>query len=394
MEKIKRESYLKQIRPFVDTDLVKVLIGFRRSGKSVLLEQIRDELKSQNIIYVNFEELENEHLLHYKSLNDYIMNIAGNSKEKFYVFLDEIQEVEEWEKVVNSLRAKPNFDVYITGSNSKLLSSDLATYLGGRYISIEVFPFSYKEYKEQNPDNTLDDYIKHGGMPFLSQIGFDADFGKKYLVDVFNSVVLKDIAKRHKIRDIELLERIIGYALANVGKTFSANSITKFFKSEGRIVAPETIMNYLNYCEAAFLFYRLGHEHANSKRMLQVNDKYYVVDHGLREAVTGKNLESTEIILENIVHLELLRRGYKVKIGVLDNNDWEIDFVAEKEGEDKLYLQICYKLDGKDTVDREFRSLLEVKDNYPKYVLYKESSLKGNLKGIPPKNIEDWLLEQ
>jgi len=385
-----REKYLSEIRPFIGKDIIKVLTGIRRGGKSVLLQQIRDEIKSPNTIFINFEDLGNQHLCEYNALHDFICNIIGDRKEQFYLFFDEIQEVEGWEKAVNSLRVKFKADIYITGSNSRLLSGELATYIAGRYVSFVIYPFSFAEFKDVNADYTFAEYLQHGGMPFLSSIDFEPSVSKNYLQDVFNSVMLKDIVKRNNIRDVDLLERIISYALANIGKSFSATSISKFFKDEKRTIAPETVLNYLKWCEEAYLFYRLKSQDINGKKMLRVNEKYYVVDHGLREAIVGANLQNTEIILENIVGLELLRRGYKVCVGRVDEK--EIDFVGEKNG-DKLYIQVCYLLNKESTTLREFGSLLEVKDNYPKFVLYKESSFKGNYEGIPAVKIEDWLLD-
>ncbi|MCL1809220.1 MAG: ATP-binding protein [Clostridiales bacterium] len=384
-----RESYLSKIRPFIGKDIIKVLTGIRRSGKSVLLEQVRDEIDSPHTVFLNFEDLGNQHLCDYNALHDYVCEKIGGSKETFYLFFDEIQEVQGWEKAVNSLRVKFNADIYITGSNSRLLSGELATYIAGRYVSFVVYPFSFTEFMMVSPDYTFDDYIKYGGMPFLSSISFAPESSKNYLQDIFNSVVLKDIVKRNRIRDVDLLERILSYALANVGKSFSATSISKFFKTEKRTVAPETILNYLKACEEAYLLLRLKSQDVNGKKLLKVNEKYYVVDHGLREAAVGANLNNAEIILENIVGLELLRRGYKVCVGRV--GDKEIDFVGEKDG-DKLYLQVCYLLNDESTINREFGSLLDVKDNYPKFVLYKESSFKGNREGIPAVKVEDWLM--
>jgi predicted AAA+ superfamily ATPase len=388
---IVRETYLSKIRPFIGKDIIKVLTGMRRSGKSVLLEQIRDEIGSPNTIYINFEDLSNRNLCEFEAFHDFICDKIGSSDEKFYMFFDEIQEVPGWEKAINSLRVKFDSDIYITGSNSRLLSGELATYIAGRYVSFIVYPFSYFEFKQLNVDYTFDSYLEYGGMPFLSSIDFEPENSSNYLRDVFNSIVLKDIVKRNKIRDVDLLERIIAYALANVGRSFSATAISKFFKAEKRAAAPETILNYLKSCEEAFLFYRLKSQDINGKKLLKVNEKHYVADHGLREAVIGANLKNIEIILENVVCLELLRRGYNVRVGRAD--DKEIDFVGEKGG-DKLYLQVCYILDGEKTIEREFGSLLEIKDNYPKFVLYKESSFRGNFEGIPAVKISDWLLHK
>lgn len=385
---IVRENYLSKIRPFIGKDIIKVLTGIRRAGKSVLLEQIRDEINSPNTIFLNFEDLGNQHLCKYNALHDYVCEKIGDSREQFYLFFDEIQEVQGWEKAINSLRVKFHADIYITGSNSRLLSGELATYIAGRHVSFIVYPFSYAEFQMVSKDYTFDDYIQYGGMPFLSSIDFEPEISKNYLQDIFNSVVLKDIVKRNNIRDVDLLERIIAYALANVGRSFSATSISKFFKAEKRTVAPETILNYLKACEEAYLLYRLKSQDINGKKVLKVNEKYYVADHGLREAVIGANLQNIEIILENIVGLELLRRSYKISVGRVGTK--EIDFVAEKSG-DKLYVQVCYLLSDESTIQREFGSLLEIKDNYPKFVLYKEGSFRGNYEGIPATKIENWL---
>lgn len=384
-----REEYLSRIRPFIGKDIIKVLTGIRRAGKSVLLEQIRDEIDSPHTIFLNFEDLGNQHLCEYQALHKYICDRIGESKEQFYLFFDEIQEVQGWEKAVNSLRVKFHADIYITGSNSQLLSGELATYIAGRYVSFTIFPFSYSEFKSVNESYTFENYIQYGGMPFLSSVGFEPEISKNYLQDIFHSVVLKDIVKRNNIRDVDLLERIIAYALAHVGKSFSATSIAKFFKSEKRAAAPETILNYLKACEDAYLLYRFKNQDINSKKMLKVNEKYYVADHGLREAVVGQNLQNVEIVLENIVGLELLRRGYHVCIGRVGAK--EIDFIGEKDGS-KLYIQVCYLLLDESTIRREFGSLLEIKDNYPKYVLYQESSFKGSYEGIPAVRLEDWLM--
>jgi len=388
-----REDYLAKIRPFIGKDVIKVLTGVRRGGKSVLLTQIRDEIKSQNTVFLNFEDLHNRYLCEAEALHDYVCQKIGRKTEageKFYLFFDEIQEVNGWEKAVNSLRVKYGADIYITGSNSQLLSGELATYIAGRYVSFVVYPFSYREFLSASGASSFDDYLKYGGMPFLSSIGFESETSRNYLRDVFNSIVLKDVVRRYRVRDVDLLERIIAYALTNAGKAFSAVSISKFFRAEKRTVAPETILNYLKACEDAFLLFRLKSLDINGKKLLKINEKYYVVDHGLREAVIGENLKNMELVLENITGLELLRRGYKILIGRV--GETEIDFVCEKDGK-KLYVQVCHTLDSEKTIMREFKSLLEVRDNYPKIVLYKEGSFKGSFEGIPALRIEDWLLD-
>jgi predicted AAA+ superfamily ATPase len=388
---IMREQYLTKIRPFIGQDIIKVLTGVRRSGKSTLLEQIRDEIASPNTIYLNFEDLDNEHLCEYAKFHKHISTIIGNSKKKHHLFFDEIQEVEGWEKAVNSLRAKFDTDIYLTGSNSKLLSGELATHIAGRYVTFTIFPFSYREYIEAHKDGSFDDYLVLGGMPFLSKLSFEPESSRSYLQDLFNSVVLKDIVKRNNIRDVDLLERVLYYALSHVGKQFSATSISKYFKSENRIVATETILNYLKACEEAFLLYRLKCKDVQGKKLLKVSGKYYVVDQGLREAAVGENLKNLEIVLENVVALDLMRQGYDVQVGRIAEQ--EIDFVATRE-EDTLYVQVCYLLNDEATIKREFDSLLKVKDNHPKIVLYKEGIFSGNYKGIPALKIEEWLLHK
>ncbi|MCL2359296.1 ATP-binding protein [Candidatus Bathycorpusculum sp.] len=387
---LNRNDYLQKIRPFIGKDVIKIITGLRRSGKSVILEQLLREINSPNTMYLNFEDLDIEHLLNYKALHDYVCEKIGDSKEQFYLFFDEIQDVEGWEKAINSLRVKFKADIYITGSNSKMLSSELSTHITGRYVEFVVYPFSFAEFKQINAEHTFEEYLQYGGMPFLHNINFEPYESKKYLKDVFNSILLKDVVKRNKIRDIDLLERIVNYVLDNVGKQFSATSISNFFKQEKRIVAPETILNYLKACEEAFLFKKISYQDMIGKKALNVNGKYYIVDHGLREAVSGTNIKNQEIILENIVYLELTRRGYDIKVG--RSGAKEIDFVCEKDNE-KFYVQVCYILNKEKTIQREFVSLLNIKDNYPKIVLYKESSFKGNYEGIPAVDIEKWLLE-
>jgi predicted AAA+ superfamily ATPase len=389
-----RTEYLQKIRPFIGKDIIKVITGLHRSGKSVLLEQLGEEINSPNTIYLNFEDLSIEHLLNHAALHDYVCEKIGDSKEQFYLFFDEIQDVTNWEKTVNSLRVKFKADIYITGSNSKMLSSELSTYITGRYVEFVIQPFSFAEFKQINSNYTFEEYLQHGGMPFLYSINFEPQESKRYLKDVFNSILLKDVVKRNKIRDVDLLERIVNYVLNNVGKQFSATSISNFFRQEKRVVAPETILNYLKACEEAFLFTRLSYHDVIGKKMLNVNEKYYVVDHGFREAVSGggSNIRNQEMILENIVCLELIRRGYAVKVG-RSVGDKEIDFVCER-GNEKLYVQVCYILSEEQTIEREFSSLLAVRDNYPKVVLYKESSFKGNYEGIPAVDVEKWLLER
>ena len=398
---ITRERYMKHIRPFIDKDLVKVLTGIRRSGKSVMLELIKNVLidngiAEENIISFNFESLVNvgfctaESL--YAELNGRISQIQG----KVYLFFDEIQEVTKWEKCINSVRVDYDCDIYITGSNAKLLSGELTTYLGGRYVEFVIYPFSFEEHLESkkergdkaDPASEFRNYIELGGMPFLANFGREKEASLQYLRDIYNSVILKDVVKRNNIRDVDILERIITYVTANIGHVFSAKSISNYFKSENRKVATETVLNYIKACGEAYLFYKLSREDLQGKKILSVNEKYYIADHGIREAMFGGNTRDINQVLENIVCMELCRRGYAVTIGKLGEK--EIDFVANK-GKDRLYVQVAYILGSEETILREFGVFEGVGDNYPKYVLsMDEFDMSRN--GIKHYNIRDFLL--
>ncbi len=398
---IKRELYMKRIRPFIGSDLIKVLTGLRRSGKSVMLELIQEELINSGIsgtqfISINFESMSNAYLCTAKALHSEIIKRVSTFKGKSYLFFDEIQEVEQWEKCVNSFRVDLDCDIYITGSNAKLLSGELATYLAGRYVEFVIYPFSYKEfiqlYRSIFPETSQSDaftkYLTVGGMPYLRNLQYTSEPSRQYLQDIYNSVVLKDVIKRTNIRDVVLLERIIAYITANVGTTFSATRISKYMKSEGRSVSTETILNYIRACEDAFLFYRVKRQDLQGKKILTVNEKYYIADHGMREAVFGGNMRDINLILENIVYMELLRRGYDVTVG--KTNDKEIDFVCEKRGQ-KLYVQVSYLLASEETIDREFGVYDSIRDNFPKYVVTLDE-FDMSRDGIKHRNIRDFLL--
>lgn len=398
---IKRETYLRRIRPFLGGDLVKVMTGMRRSGKSVMLELIKEELLAQGVdpaqfISLNFEDMRYTHLLTAQALHDEIVQRKEGIHGTVYLFFDEIQEVEGWEKCINSFRVEFDCDIYITGSNAKLLSGELATYLGGRYVEFVIYPFSFSEflalYRTVEPDVTTAQafqvYLLRGGMPYLANLRFAEEPCRQYLTDVFNSVQLKDIVKRNKIRDVDLLERIIAYVMANVGTTFSATAISKFLKNEHRKVSPETVLNYLRACADAYLFYQVKRQDVRGKQILASQEKYYIADHGVREAVFGGNLRDINLILENIVFLELLRRGYTVTVG--RSGALEVDFIAEQRGE-RLYVQVCYLLAAPETIQREFGVYDTIPDNFPKYVVsLDELDLSRN--GIHHKNIRDFLL--
>jgi len=397
---IKRETYMNRIRPFMNSDLVKVITGIRRSGKSVMLELIKEELLGLGVnvnqfISINFEDMRYSNLHTGQALHEEILKRAENIQGKVYLFFDEIQEVTDWEKCINSLRVVLDCDIYLTGSNAKLLSGELATYLGGRYVEFVIYPFSYTEflelyrtvYPEIPEQQAFQKYILTGGMPYLSNLRYEEDPSRQYLEDLFNSVQLKDIVKRNKIRDVDLLECIIAYIMANIGTTFSATSIVKFLKSEQRKVSADTILNYIKYCMDAYLFYQVKRQDLQGKQILATNEKYYIADHGIREAIYGGNMRDINLILENIVYMELLRRGYNVTVGRV--KDKEIDFVCEKRNE-KIYVQVTYLLASEDTIKREFDIYDEIRDNFPKYVVsLDEIDMSRN--GIKHVNIRNFL---
>ncbi len=399
---IKRNNYMNRIRPFIGNDLVKVLTGIRRCGKSVMLDLIKEEIcasgvSSNQFISINFENMSNAHLCNATALHDEIIHRASKINGKVYLFFDEIQEVDAWEKCINSFRVELDCDIYITGSNAKLLSGELATYLAGRYVEFVIYPFSFSEFIElyntvyPNTDihQCFRKYLNIGGMPYLSNLRYDETASRQYLQDLFNSVELKDIVKRNNIRDVDMLERIIAYVTSNIGTTFSATSISKYLKSEGRSASSETVLAYIKACTDAFLFYQVKRNDLQGKKILTVNEKYYVADHGIREAKFASNTKDINLVLENIVYMEILRRGYNVTIGKV--GDKEIDFVCEKQG-NKLYIQVAYLLASEDTIKREFGVYDRIRDNFPKYVItMDEYDMSRN--GIKHRNICDFLLE-
>ena len=392
---------MQRIRPFMNTDLIKVFTGIRRAGKSVMLELVKNELKEsgigeENFLCINFEQFSNSQFLDVESLYKKITDFQKNTKGKIYLFFDEIQEVDGWEKCINSCRIDFDCDIYITGSNAKLLSGELTTYLAGRYVEFVIYPFSFAEFFEMNliknpnvdKSTCFMQFLKTGGMPFLSNFPDDDSAKSQYLIDIYNSVVLKDVVKRNNIRDVDTLERIVAYAFSNIGHIFSATSLSKYFKSENRKISHDTILNYLKFCSDAFLFYKINRYDLEGKKIVTVNEKYYCADHGLREALLGKNIQNIDQVLENIVCLELLRRNYKVYVG--KKGDLEIDFIAEKQGK-KIYIQVAYLLANEETLKREFSVYNFVKDSYPKYVVSMDD-LDFSQNGIIHKNIKDFLL--
>lgn len=386
----------------MNKELIKVITGIRRCGKSVMLEIIQNELLKDGVpaeamLTYNFESLTLAPLCTAQALHQDVIEKSATIPRKVYLFFDEVQEVKDWEKAINSFRVDLDCDIYITGSNSKLLSGELASYLAGRYVEFVMYPLSFREFfdiiHEQQPNlNTaacFQQYMIYGGMPYLWNLQYQDEPVKQYLYDLYNAIELKDIIRRKKIRDVDLLERILAYVTANIGNTFSATTISKYLKSEGRKVAPETVLNYLHAGSEAFLFYPVKRQDIAGKKILSVQEKYYLADHGIREAVIGGNMKDINLILENIVFLELKRRGYKVTVGKY--GDKEIDFIAQRQSE-RIYIQVCYLLATPETTEREFGVYRNIRDNYPKYVLSMDE-FDMSRDGIIHQNIRDFLLQ-
>ena len=391
-----RKRYLQEIKAVLGKPVIKVLLGMRRVGKSTLLLQIQDELISsgiskEQIISMNFEWMDYEPIKDYVALNRSIRE-KMTSNEKYYVFLDEIQEVDGFERVVNSLNAEGIAEVFITGSNSKLLSGELATYLTGRYYSIEVLPLSFEEIYEAGFEGTKDvlliEYLKHGGLPGLLEFE-NQRASANYLLDMYQSILLKDIVKRYNIRDVDLLQRFMMYVMNNIGQIFSANTISKYLKSEGRNFSKETIYNYIDAAKSAFLIHSAARYNIKGKEILKTNEKYFVNDLGLRSLYFNNELDIGQA-LENVVYLELRRRGYDIYVGKF--GDQEVDFIVLK-GDSKMYIQVAYLLVESATIEREFSVLEEITDNFPKLVISMDQ-VNRSRNGIQHQNIIDFLLEK
>ena len=393
-----REKYLSKIRPFYDVDLIKVIIGIRRCGKSVVLLQIMDELRSKGInnsqiIYINFEDY--AYIKNDKDLHEFVKAKIEND-EKYYLFFEEIQNVENWEKAINSFKATKNVSIFITGSNSDLLSGELATHIAGRYVSFKIYPFTFKEACElkeienkEEKEKFFEDYIKWGGMPQRFVLTDEAQT-KTYLSDIYNSIVVKDIVERFGIKDLDLFNRVIEYIVTTPAQNFSADSLVKYLlNNDNREVSKVTLYKYLEYMTKAMLINKADRYDVRGKRILNGKYKYYLTDLGLGQIKNaGKKLQ-LGAYLENIVYNELLSRGYEVKIGNLEKA--EIDFIATRY-EEKIYIQVAYLLADEKVEEREFGAYKKIEDNYPKYVLTMDR-FDFSRDGIIHKNVIDWLLE-
>ncbi len=396
---IKREVYLSRIRGFYDSDLIKILVGIRRCGKSVILNQIIEELKkkgcdSNHIIYINFEYIEYEELRDYKKLNKYIKELLID-KKKYYIFLDEIQKVDKFEEVVNSLRASTNnTSIFITGSNSKLLSQELSTVLSGRYVLFNIYPLSYKEFiqlsnKNSKDEDTFWNYVKWGGLPNRCEFNDDSNI-KDYLHSVFDSIILRDVVDRLGLKDTILFDLLLQYVVDTTGREFSAENVINFLKSEGKSISTDTLYTYLDALCKALIIKKIYRYDIHGKTVLKTLNKYYMTDLGIAQ-IKNNNFEiNKSFAIENIVYNELLQRGYDVYIG--KTNSGEVDFIATKEDK-KEYYQVAYLLADDSVIEREFGVFKLIDDNYPKYVLSLDKA-DFSKDGIIHKNIIDFLLEE
>ena len=395
---IRREFYLEQINDVMDSDFVKVFIGIRRCGKTELMLSTIDELKQkgikdENIIYISLEDRKYYDIYDYKQLDEIIYSLAENSTEKIYIFIDEIQQVDKWEKSINGYRKSLNCDIYITGSNSKLLSTELSTYLAGRYIEIKVYPFSYTEVIQFkllegltiNEKEIFNEYVTYGGMPGLLTV--NEKMKTNALRDIYNSIIVDDILTRHRIEKVDLFKRFIRYLMNSTSQTFSKKSIQNYLKNENIKMNPETINKYTDYLQEALFIARLRRKDLVGKKEMKTQEKYYLTDHGFHQALIDDNSKWIPRILENIVYMELLRRGYDVRVGKV--YDREVDFEYKKDNQ-KRYMQVTYMLSTDETIEREFTPLEMIRDNYPKYVLsLDEFDMSRN--GIIHMNIIDFL---
>lgn len=396
-----RKLYMDKILPYIDTPYIKILTGVRRCGKSTILAMLQEELKrrgvdEKQILCYRFDSLQFEEIDTATKLYKDVKQNLGSGK-RTYIFLDEVQEISEWEKAVNSFVADFNADVFVTGSNSRMMSSEISTYLTGRYVSFRIFPLSFSEYLDFRKEyayvgNVYEEfrrYIRIGGFPVLSQKDYTFDEAYTVVRDIYNSTIFTDIVKRNQIRKVDQLERVVKFVFDNMGQNFSALTLSKYLKSEHRKMDPETVYNYLSKLEKAYILHRCSRYDIKGKEILKTQEKFYLADTAFRFSVLGYGEDMIASTLENIVYLELLRKGYKVFVGKLEQT--EIDFVATKQ-EEKIYIQITQRIESKETENREYGRLLSIADNYPKYVLRIDEFSGGNYEGIKTMHVADFLL--
>jgi uncharacterized protein len=400
---IERPSYYDKIAPFVNKPVIKVISGMRRIGKSTFLKLLiaslfKNGVKKENILFINKEIIEFDFISDFQTLYKFVKKELVDKKEKCYLFIDEVQEIRDWERAVNSFLAEDIADIYLTGSNARLFSSELATLLTGRYVEIQMFPLSFKEFLEfrhrgdgLNPEAEFSNYLKYGGLPGIHILEFKDEIIFQYINSIYNTILIKDIVSRYKIRDVQLLERIAKFIFDNCGNITTSKKVSDFLKSQHIKIGVQTVQNYIGYLEETFLIKKTNRYDIKGKKYLEFYEKYYSNDTGIRHSLLKYRSDDIAVLLENVVYMELLRRGYSVSVGKVDK--FEIDFIAEKTNE-KQYFQVSYLLASKETEEREFRPLELVKDNYKKTVLTMDKVWGNERNGIVRKNIIDFLLEK
>lgn len=374
MATIRRQSYIDKIEKYLGKETIIVLVGQRRVGKSCILKMIRDDKKSDsgnNVIYIDKEKWQYDAIQTYKDLNEYIERYWVNDKHN-YILIDEVQDIEEFERSVRSFRTEPNTDIIITGSNARMLSNELSTLIGGRYKEIYIQSLSYNEFLEfhnlSDNDESLSLYIQYGGMPGLAKIGLEEDDAREYQIDIYHTVLLKDVIMRNRIRNVPFLENLVRFLADNIGKLISANSIAKYMKSQGESITSSVVINYISFLCEAYILHKVNRYDIHGKRIFENNDKFYFEDNGVRNAIAGGTREGDiEKVIENIIYQHLIRLGFQVYVGQLQAG--EIDFVCTKPEGQRVYVQASYIIAEQATREREFGNLRSIKDNYPKYVI-------------------------
>lgn len=374
MATIRRQSYIDKIEKYLGKETIIVLVGQRRVGKSCILKMIRDDKKSDsgnNVIYIDKEKWQYDAIQTYKDLNEYIERYWVNDKHN-YILIDEVQDIEEFERSVRSFRTEPNTDIIITGSNARMLSNELSTLIGGRYKEIYIQSLSYNEFLEfhnlSDNDESLSLYIQYGGMPGLAKIGLEEDDAREYQIDIYHTVLLKDVIMRNQIRNVPFLENLVRFLADNIGKLISANSIAKYMKSQGESITSSVVINYISFLCEAYILHKVNRYDIHGKRIFENNDKFYFEDNGVRNAIAGGTREGDiEKVIENIIYQHLVRLGFQVYVGQLQAG--EIDFVCTKPEGQRVYVQASYIIAEQATREREFGNLRSIKDNYPKYVI-------------------------
>ncbi|HSI77708.1 MAG TPA: ATP-binding protein [Lunatimonas sp.] len=391
-----RTPYLNKLRPFIGKNIIKVLTGQRRVGKSYLLFQviqlIQQENQNASILYINKEDLAFSFIKSAENLNDYILTHKSNSGKTF-VFIDEIQDIADFESALRSLLLHEDLDIYCTGSNANLLSGDIAGFLSGRYIELQVYSLSYEEFVEfhdlAESSGSLEKYLKYGGLPYLIHLPLDDNVVFEYLKNIYNTIVYRDIINRYAIRNVPFLEQLVLFLAAHTGSIFSAKKISDFLKSQRINMAPNQVQTYIHHMVSAFLLHKVSRYDLVGKRVFEIGEKYYFENLGIRNGIWGYRLEDRGKIMENVVYNHLVFKGYKVRVGIMGNN--EVDFVAEKDGE-KKYLQVALTINDPSTMDREFGNLKKIADNYPKTVITMDAFLGNTHEGIQAMDLRSFLL--